>query len=138
MGPISGFLYSQIGYDLNWPMRALVRGPNDSFLSQSATFEVQNPGGKIVLANSMVYWGEKWNAHWWVADFSGLDTEGEFELMIRDHGDEKYRSERIETGERLLWQRTWKTVALTKRTTCPARLEPRGLAGLWRGMAGGQ
>ncbi len=65
-----------------------------------------------VFSGPVTYWGPKWGTHWWVADFSNFHGEGAFELGILDCDEAKYRSDRFDIGERLLWQQTWKTVAL--------------------------
>ncbi len=113
MTTVTGFLYSQIGYELGWPMRAVVRGPDASLLSPAATFQILEAGsGTPILDGAVSGWGEKWGSRWWIADFSALAGEGEFLLVICDGGREKFRSEPFATGRGLLWQRTWKMVAL--------------------------
>lgn len=113
MIPVTGFLYSQIGYDLGWPMRAVVRGPDASLLSPAACFQILRPeDGTPLLEGPVSAWGEKWGSRWWTADFSPLDREGTFLLVIRDGGRERFRSEPFTVGRERLWAATWKMVAL--------------------------
>ncbi|HBC86655.1 MAG TPA: hypothetical protein DCZ94_06865 [Lentisphaeria bacterium] len=111
MKPVKGLLYSQIGYEPDWPMRALVRGQDASLLSESAGFKILE-SGKEVTGGPVVHWGVKWGTHWWIADFSSLREEGQFIIVILDGGSEKFRSEEFPVRRNILWDRTWKMVAL--------------------------
>ncbi|HCE42538.1 MAG TPA: hypothetical protein DET40_03200 [Lentisphaeria bacterium] len=109
----TGLLYSQVGYELGWPMKAIVRGPDASLLSKAATFQIlEQTSGVVVLEGPLSNWGGKWGSCWWIADFSAFQGEGSFIILIRDRGQEKFRSEPFEIGKGILWRKTWKMVAI--------------------------
>lgn len=125
MNHYTGFLYSQIGYDLPDPKKALVRAPAADFLTPAATLSVMRTESALVTV-PLVYWGPKWGDHWWVADFSSLGEEGQFSLEFRDGGRLLHRSPLVAVGQDLLWKATVKPVsfsALAER----ARLARNGL-----------
>ncbi len=105
---VSGLLYSQIGYDLGCPMRAVMRGATSDarwVLRRAATDEV-------VLEGPVVYWGELWHSHWWVADFSALMEAGEYRIGLASVGKEIAATEPFRVGPHLLWDETIQAVAL--------------------------
>lgn len=118
---ISGFLYSQVGYDIGDPMRAIVRSTEPEYVPGGAAFavyradETGKTSGDPVLDGDVAYWGELWDSHWWVVDFSGIDDAGRYVITIStkaDSGSELMRSETIELGHHLLWQETVTPIAL--------------------------
>ena len=111
MKDVAGLLYSQIGYEPDWPMRAIVRAPDASFVSKVARFQIFE-NGKEVISGPLVHWGGKWGSHWWIADFSALGREGRFIIAIVDGASEKFRSGEFQVKRNILWDRTWKMVAL--------------------------
>ena len=83
MSPLTGLLYSQIGYDLGDPMRAIVRATQADFISAAALFTLRDTQShQFVLTGPVTRWGEKWGSTWWVADFSAIQQPGEFVLQI--------------------------------------------------------
>ncbi|GCE20051.1 hypothetical protein [Dictyobacter kobayashii] len=61
---VTGLLYSQIGYDLKDPMRALIRSTNPDYVPEDALFEViDHVTGKIVLQKEVRYWGSSGRVH---------------------------------------------------------------------------
>jgi hypothetical protein len=135
---VNGFLYSQVGYDLGDPMRAIIRGGSKDYVPESAVFEVvrlsgpdaggapagESSGaaepaaradaavGEAARRGDVRYWGETWNAHWWEIDFSGIEEAGTYAIVVRAKGKELLRSEPIEIDRHLLWQKTVVPVAL--------------------------
>jgi hypothetical protein len=108
--PLSGLLYSQIGYDLRAPMRAIVRSTDRHFLDDAARFWLQDAdSGAGVLSGSVSYWGECWQSHWWIADFSALKMPGRYRVQIDPLG---LTSEPFPVAEHLLWDETICVVAL--------------------------
>ncbi len=117
-----GFLYSQIGYDLGRPLRAIVRGGAGE-LSPAARFRVLR-GAAVWLEGAVTLWGEKWGSHWWIADFSGLSEGGRFTIEIVN-GDARFGGE-IEVGAGLLWQKSgW--LASVDQAERRARLAKNGV-----------
>jgi len=127
MMDVNGFLYSQIGYDIGDPMRAIIRGGSKSHVSEGATFEVvrlsqRAPGATgedgaagdavTTLSGDVRYWGSTWNAHWWEIDFSGITEPGSYEIVVHAAGSVLLRSEPIEIDRHLLWEKTVIPVAL--------------------------
>jgi hypothetical protein len=124
---VNGFLYSQIGYDLGDPKRAIIRSYREDYVPEGATFEVPAAGSTAgggtespepVITGDVRYWGAVWHAHWWVVDFSELEEPGSYVILIRGPGEddapgeELLRSETIEVGENLLWRETVEPIAL--------------------------
>ncbi len=110
MPDATGFLYSQIGYDLQATKRALVRG-GAGFLSDAAELAVLDASDhQERLVTPLAYWGEAWGSHWWRADFSALAEGGEYVLEFRD-GRVLHRSEPVPVGSNVLWDRTIDAVA---------------------------
>ncbi len=118
---VHGLLYSQIGYDIGDPMRAIIRGPSRSHVSDGSTFAVRratngNEEGRpaeMVVSGDVRYWGETWNSHWWVIDFSGVDEPGEYLIEVAGKdGAIQYTSEGVHLGHFLLWEQTLLPVAL--------------------------
>jgi hypothetical protein len=107
-----GLLTSQIGYDLRAPMRALYRGMRRDNWNETATFHLRRADGESILRSPLVYWGERWQSHWWIADFSGLTQPGEYTLTLEAEGVAPVVSDPIRVGEYLLWNETLRTVAL--------------------------
>jgi hypothetical protein len=113
MTPVSGLLYSQIGYDLGCPMRAMFRSTERDALPPDARFAVRDvASGDDVLTGPAAYWGELWGSHWWAADFSALDREGEYRVALRAGEREIVASETFRVGPHLLWEETIRAVAL--------------------------
>lgn len=117
---VHGLLYSQIGYDLGDPMRAIVRGPSADHLPKKSTFALfrvddasGGEPGAPVLTGPVRYWGETWHSHWWEIDFSALAEAGSYQLVVSaPGGEERYRSEPFRVDSFLLWNETVMPVAV--------------------------
>lgn len=117
MPEITGLLYSQIGYDLGDPMRALVRAPvgstNPARVPPDATFEIADAtNGAVALAGPLTRWGELWQSAWWVADFSPLRDPGDYCILIRAGETILFASDIFKVDHDLLWRETIVPVAL--------------------------
>lgn len=115
MSHYTGFLYSQIGYDLDDPKKALVRGASLDFLSESAELRILR-GEAALTTVGLRYWGPKWGDFWWVADFSDFREEGHFVLEFADGDRVLHRSEPVTVGPDVLWKATMKPVAFSALT----------------------
>ena len=113
---VSGLLYSQVGYDLGLPMRAVVRGSDPDHVPEGARFAVcREPGsGDPVVSGEVSYWGETWRSHWWIVDFSTLAAPGSYVLLVTgaNGSPELFRSEPFRVGENLVWDETVHAVAI--------------------------
>jgi hypothetical protein len=113
MSPLTGLLYSQVGYDLGDPMRTIVRSTQADFISAAARFTLlDNQSRQCVLTGPVTHWGEKWGSSWWVADFSTIQQPGEFVLQILDGEREVLASDPLRIGANLLWDESVVKVAL--------------------------
>ncbi len=122
---VNGFLTSQIGYDLGDPKRALIRSYRCDYVPDKSRFAVlpvtpDTTPAESVLSGDVRYWGETWNAYWWEMDFSALEQEGTYVLVVSaPDGDTLYRSESVTVGDNVLWRETVEAIALDQ-------LEERG------------
>ncbi|ANE45748.1 hypothetical protein SY83_04920 [Paenibacillus swuensis] len=79
----AGLLYSQIGYDLYDPKRALVRSGDRNQLSEHKRFRLKlAESNYLALEGPVRYWGELWGSHWWEIDFTSINTPGEYILDV--------------------------------------------------------
>ncbi len=134
---VSGFLVSQIGYDLGDPKRAIIRSYKQDYVPEGARFEVlpvapENVQPEPVLTGEVGYWGETWNAYWWEIDFSDLEQAGEYVIVVRalgKDGEVLYRSESLKIGDNILWKETVEAIALDQLEE-RARLARNGIGWL--------
>lgn len=110
---IEGFLYSQIGYDLGDPKRAIIRSNRMNFDEENIKFEIiDEMEDNIVLDGKVEYWGNIWKSNWWVVDFSLLEIEGKYKINIYSGKNVIFESDSFEVGDHLLWDQTITSVAL--------------------------
>ena len=115
-----GLLYSQIGYDIGDPMRALIRTTEDDRVPEGTRFSVVNVESEAEVAEGPVkYSGEIWKSHFFELDFSGIDSPGSYRISVTSSGEEIFASDAFEIGRALLFEKTVRTVALDQ-------LEERG------------
>jgi hypothetical protein len=138
---VTGFLTSQVGYDLGDPKRAIIRSHRRDYLPKHATYHVlpaeeSGTAGDPVLSGEVRYWGEIWHAHWWEIDFSALEEAGNYILVVRAPAQDGqvedttqqllFRSEMVEVGPNILWTKTVEAIALDQMEA-RARLARNGL-----------
>jgi len=110
---ISGLLHSQIGYDIREDKRALIRSTNPNYVAEGTVFIIQNIGtSEYVMQGNVKKWGDAWKSTWWEIDFSEIETEGEYQIVIVNEGSELQRSGSFKVGKNLLWNETAVPVAL--------------------------
>lgn len=117
-----GVLLSRIGYDLAGEKRIVVRATAKDWLTDGAELVIRGEHGAEVWRGEVKAWGEKWRSHWWIADFSALKIPGRFVGVVRDQERDVLVTPEFEVRENLLWEKTWKTVALAQ---LDARIELR-------------
>lgn len=103
-------LSSQVGYDLGDPMRAVIRADRPDAIPKKPECVVLDSDGRGVLKAAVEYWGPKWDAYWWIVDFSGLKVPGRYTLRIRGD-DETLTSDVVEVGGRVLWDKCYRIMA---------------------------
>jgi hypothetical protein len=110
---VSGLLYSQIGYDLKDPMRALIRSTNPDYVKDGTTFEIlEVKSGKAAVTGLVKYWGDIWKSSWWEIDFSQLNCAGEYRIIVKNNDEEICSSDAFKVGASLLWNDTITVVGL--------------------------
>lgn len=101
----SGLLYSQVGYDLGGPKRAIFRAPFQDAIANGANFKIN---GEL---RPVEYWGEIWKHHWWTLDFSDLGV-GTYQLEVEDTTGRIWQSTPIEVAEFQLWESCLQSMAI--------------------------
>lgn len=107
-------LFSRIGYNLNGDKRILIRNSTSHFFNKNLHFYILNSEGKKVLKGDVSHWGQKWNDFWGEIDFSEIKKKGVYVCHITDAEKVFLSSKPFEIKQDLLWEKTWKTVALTQ------------------------
>ena len=97
----TGLLYSQVGYDQGSPKKAVVRGPG-GFISEKAKIEILDAEGAVAWSGPVKSWGDLWKTHWWTADFSELDAQGEYSIRLVDAGKTILEDQGLEIGPAIL------------------------------------
>ncbi len=111
-----GILVSCIGYEAGEAKRCLVRSDSADFLTEGARFSVEDTQtGNETLAGRFSFWGGRWGAFWWIADFTALDRAGRYRVKIpsdsTDRGESLF-SDAFCIGPNILWSTTIRSVAL--------------------------
>ena len=107
----SGILSSQLGYELGYPIRVMIRSNQSDYLSNEAIFDVVNMENESVISGLADKWGKKWESYWWTADLSHLEHQGSYIVKINNKDHVLLTSDIIEVGRNLLWSeciRRWK------------------------------
>ncbi len=111
----SGVLYSRIGYDLSAEKRVIVRSADETVLGPEAAFRVISiKDGSMAHQGEMHHWGDEWNSHWWIADFTDLRAPGKYRMIIDHDGRVAFSTDTFSVGEHLLWEQTWEKVAIAQ------------------------
>lgn len=112
---INGLLYSQIGYDLKDPMRALIRSTRPGFIEDGTIFTIQDcQTGEIALQGDVKRWGEIWKSNWWELDFSAIAQPGEYQILVKHGNHQILSSDSFSVDQNLLWKKSVCTVALSQ------------------------
>ncbi len=107
----SGILSSQLGYELGYPIRVMIRSNQCDYLSNDAIFDVVNMENESVLSGQVEKWGKKWKSHWWIADLSQLKHQGCYIVKIENRDHLILTSDTIEIGRDLPWTKCFQTIA---------------------------
>lgn len=114
----SGLLISQIGYDLNSPIRMVFRSDSRDAIAVGESLEIEpkDSGEKSSRQIAWSYWGECWGSHWWVADASGLPA-GSYRASCSSREGRPERSESFQVGSYQLWDSTVLSVGVDQFET---------------------
>ena len=104
-GP-AGLLYSMIGYETGYPVRIVVRLPKKELLSDKAICRLTSVISGTQADTQCKYWGEIWNSHWWVCEYSSVSEESEWMAEIISDGKCLIRDIGLRTGKNILWNET--------------------------------
>ncbi|WP_136464772.1 cellulase N-terminal Ig-like domain-containing protein [Flagellimonas onchidii] len=106
----SGIITSQLGYDTDAPKQAFLRGDKASTFADKAVFQVTDLNNNPIHKAKLKKQGEKWKAHWWVADFSAIKKSGRYLLKVDGSG-KQWVSDTIEVADNPLWQKCYPVMA---------------------------
>ena len=100
-------LIDQLGYRPNETKMAIFRSAEQTpdWNPADATFKViKKADSTAVKTGKVEYWGSKWDSYWWKADFSSLDTQGEYYLEVTGSSLPTMKSSDFSIGEKLILQ----------------------------------
>lgn len=109
-GP-AGLLFSQIGYELGFPVRVIIRLPKKELLPGDARCVLTNQEGMKEHKADCIYWGEIWGGHWWVTDFGNITKPGEWNIHLVLGGKTVISDKSLKVSRNLLWDATVELVA---------------------------
>ena len=110
---VSGLLYSQIGYDIKDPMRAIIRSNDPDYIKDGTVFSIRDcTNGKNVLTGEVKRWGNIWKNTWWEIDFSELYYPGIYKIIVSYRNKTVLKSEPFPVDEHILWDKSINMVAL--------------------------
>jgi len=113
----AGLLFSQVGYELNHPVKIIVRLPKKEALSAKASCQFIPVDNKINYESTCIYWGEIWGSHWWIATFNKINEPGEWDIEINDNGIVVFQDTGLKVAKDILWNSTieWSSVDMLER-----------------------
>jgi len=103
---VSGLLFSQIGYELGWPVRIVVRLPKKELLEEKTICQLVPTHNEKSYRTEFNYWGEIWGSHWWVADFREIKEEGTWNVEVMNAAETVFSAENLKVGRNILWNAT--------------------------------
>jgi hypothetical protein len=104
-GP-SGLLFSQIGYEMGFPVRIIIRLPKKELLAGNAVCRLLPVSGEKKYEASCEYWGEIWGSHWWVAQFDAMNQPGEWNAELIHNGKTVISGNGIKVAKNIFWDAT--------------------------------
>jgi len=104
--PVAGLLFSQIGYEQGFPVRVIVRLPDNELLQEDAICLLIPANNEKKYEAQCTYWGEVWKSHWWVAEFIGIGEQGEWDVEIINQGECVMRDKGLRVAKDILWDAT--------------------------------
>lgn len=114
---VAGVLYSQLSYEPGFPVRIIVRVPEEEQFYQDAECILLQEGEGKKYQTGFSYWGEIWKSHWWVAEFTEIDQEEEYSIEIHENGEAVFSGNGLVIKKNGLWDSTieWSSVDMLER-----------------------
>jgi len=114
---VFGLLFSQVGYEKGFPVRIIIRSPRKDMLSDRCKCSLLPTGPEKKYMSKCVYWGKIWKSHWWIAEFKGIDEEGEWDIEITSDDKCLIEDSGLRIKENILWTSTieWSSVDMLER-----------------------
>jgi len=114
---VAGLLFSQVGYEPDWPVRIVVRLPEKELLPEIAACKLIATCNEKNYTTDCKYWGKLWKSHWWVAEFPSLNSEGEWNVEIQNGGKIVFSDSGLRIKKNILWDSTieWSSVDMLER-----------------------
>jgi len=103
---VAGLLFSQIGYELGFPVRIVVRLPKKELLQGKTTCKLIPVSGEKTYETEFNYHSEIWKSHWWVADFRNIDEAGEWDMEVINGNECVFADRGLKVGKNILWKET--------------------------------
>ena len=103
---VAGLLFSQIGYELGFPVRIVVRLPKKELLSGKTTCKFIPVSGGRTYETEFNYHSQIWGSHWWVADFRNINEEGEWDIEVWNENNCVFADHGLKVGKNILWNET--------------------------------
>lgn len=116
---VVGLLFSQVGYEKEHPVKIILRSPRKDMFPDGCKCLLLPAGPGEKYASPCVYWGEIWKSHWWIAEFTEIDEEGEWDIEIVSDGKCLFEDSGVQIKENILWDSTieWSSVDMLERRT---------------------
>lgn len=114
---VAGLLFSQIGYEPGLPVRVIIRLPKKEMLTQKVFCVLTPTYQESAHKTECVYWGEIWKSHWWIAEFSDIVEDGEWNIEINDGKKTVFQDSGLIVRKDILWNSTieWASVDMLER-----------------------
>jgi len=103
---VAGLLFSQIGYELDFSVRLLVRLPKKGLMGEKAVCQLIPTMNENKYKKACNYWGEIWGSHWWVAEFREIKEAGEWNVEIVNGNDILFQAKGLRVAKNILWDKT--------------------------------
>jgi len=103
---VAGILFSQIGYEIGYPVRIIARLPKKDLFHEKAICKLNPVSDEKKYQTGFNYWGEKWGSHWWIADFQAIEETGEWDIEVSADNERIFRDKGLKVGKDILWDST--------------------------------
>ena len=109
---VSGLLFSQIGYELGYPVRIIIRLPAKELLQGKTMCHLDSTTRGKQYKTKFDYWGEIWKSHWWIAEFRSIQEAGEWEVKVCCENKCIFSDRGLKVGKNILWNETVELAAV--------------------------
>ena len=103
---VSGLLFSQVGYELDQPVRVVMRLPQRDLLPNGVVCLLSPLDTEQAHQTPCQYWGEVWGSHWWVAEFAPLRETGTWHVAVKDDSQTFAEATGLRVEKDILWNET--------------------------------